>query len=282
MTRRPRLTILTLALLAVFLQPQPSDGADPFENRANPPGYYFTLYPSYYHASKIMDKNGEATGADPEFTLCQNILRVTYFNRTTFKNTWAATVLVPAGRKEMFNDHSDGLGDITVGLGYWPVDIPEEKSWIGVGVYLDFPAGDYDSSRKANMGTNVWKFRPVLLFAKQFDKVNGELTLKYNMYSENEETGIREGNEFITEACLGYFVRQNIFIGGIFNGILGDNKTMNGNEIKDSGVRRYQAGPTVFWSPYLGFSLTLDLLYDLEVNNSVKGQLISGRLSWKL
>jgi len=282
MSKRTGLASLALALWCAAGLPETSYAVDPFENRANPPATYFSMYPSSYHASDIMDNSGKSTGVNPGLTSWQDSLRLTYYNRTTFSNTWAATVLLPTGRKEMFNDQSRGIGDITTGLSYWPVDVPDQNTWIGGGVYLDVPVGEYDSAKRANLGANVWKLRPTLLIARQSGGVSMDLSLKYNIYSKNKATSTKEGSEVIAESCFGYFVRPDILIGGLFNGVFGENRVKNGIELDATGLRRYQAGPTFFWRPYPGFGVTLNMLVDLEVENSVKGRLVISRLSWKL
>lgn len=255
---------------------------DPFDNIPAPQGLYFLDYPVYYTAQKIMDSQGNAVLDNLDLHSYQNIFRITYYNKTTFENTWAFTLLVPVGRIEMQNKHDEGLGDFTVASAYWMIDDAVSKTWLGAVAYVDIPTGSYDSEKTVNMGRNVWKFRPSLVFAKQFNNFDLEATAKYNIYTKNKDTDVKEGSEAIFEGYCGYFVKPNLLIGGHFNATFGQNKIVNDNKESDSGIRLYQAGPSIHWMIDNNIGFLFETIFDIKARNTTEGELLLVRLLWKV
>lgn len=256
-------------------------GLDPYDNVALPQGWFLSLYPSYYQASTYTDNNGNKQ-MDPGIRAYQTGVRFTYYDKTLLPKTWAFSIILPAGQKEQLGISDSGIGDLTLTAGYWFVDDPASKTYFAAGMFVDVPTGGYDKTKKSNMGSNMYKFRPAIGFAKDIGKLHTEGILKYNIYTENKDTGVRPGSETIAELYAGYFVRLTVLLGGLLNATFGQNKTVNGRETAGSGLRRYQAGPSVYWVPAKGFSITVDALSEFGTKNTAEGYLLMSRFSWKL
>lgn len=255
---------------------------EPTDNVPSPQGSYFTIYPLFSRATRLMDKNGDATPVDPDVTLYQNTFKYSYSDKTLLPNTTAFCVLLPVGYVNILGDHDGGIGDPSFFGGYWFVDDPVAKTWLGARLQTFVPIGSYDKESKANMGTNVWKFRPMLFFAKQMGNVQLELTTKYTIYTTNNDTDTRLGNEVIVEGYAGYFPRPDLLLGWHVNSIFGEDKTVASGRVPDSGVRIYQTGPSVLKKFGNGFSVTVEALSDVAVHNSTEGYTVQARLIWKL
>ncbi|MBF0558355.1 MAG: transporter, partial [Nitrospirae bacterium] len=233
-------------------------GTDPYDNIAVPPGPYLSTYPYYFSSSELADKNGNRISKDPDAKTYQNTLKFNYYDKTVLPNTSVLAILVPGGCTQMLGDHDCGIGDLLLVAGYWLVDDPDSKTWFGIRPSLSVPTGSYDKNRKANMGSNVWQVRPIVFFAKQFWKIDLELTAKYNIFTKNDDTHTRQGNQVIFEEYAGYFIRPDLLLGFHFNGIWGQDTIVNGAPIHESGVQKYQAGPSIFKDFGNGFAILIE------------------------
>lgn len=255
---------------------------EPYDNIAMPQGSYFSTYPWYSRADRLMDKNGDSVAPDPDFALYQNTFKYTYYDRTLLPHTTAFAALLPVGCMELRGERDCGLGDLTLVGSYWLVDNPESKSWFGARAQIVAPIGSYEKTSKANMGGNVWKYRPILYAAKQTGNIQAELTAKYTFYTKNVDTDTLQGNEATAEGYVGYFVKPDLLVSAHLNGTVGQAKTVNGSKVPDSGIRVCQAGLSVFKNFGGGFSALVEALSDFAVKNSTEGYTVLARLSWKL
>jgi hypothetical protein len=254
---------------------------DPYENVTFPQNWYLSVSPLYSKADRLTDKNGNTITRNLGLSTFQTLFRFTYYNQKAFKNTWAFTVIAPVGEKQLSGKKDEGIGDITAGAGYWLIDDHKAKTWLAAGAYATIPTGNYDKTKAANMGANVWKFQPAAGFAKQIGKLHLETTAKYAFYTENRDTFTRDGNELNLDGYLGYFIQPNVMLGAHLNGIWGRDKTVRGSAVPDSGIEKYQTGFSLY---LLGSKsrTTIEYISDFKVKNSYKGQLFKVIVSWKL
>jgi len=255
---------------------------EPFEAVALPEGWIFATYASYYNSSELLNNKGEVAVSNLDLSAYTATLRLSGYNRSWLPNTLSATLLVPVGHKDLRQDDDAGLGDITFAAGYWFIDDPETKTYFAAGSYVDIPTGSYEPAKTANMGSNVWKFRPSIGFAKQTGNLKIETALRYNIYTKNEANDVRDGNEFIAEVYAGYFIKPGVLLGWHVNGIFGDEKSFRGTGIKDSAVQRILTGPSLYLRVAKGFGITLTGLTEVGVRNSTQGTLFVTRFAWRL
>ncbi len=255
-----------------------------YDNVAAPSGLYFLDYPAYCTADRLKDGDGDTSIDDLDLNSYTNTFRLLYYNRTTFKNTWAWSACLPVGRAEMLGDHDAGLGDLALAAGYWVVDDPNKKTWLAPTLFVDAPIGDYDSDKSINMGTNVWKFKPTILFAKYFGRVTTEAFIRYTMYTENNDTEVANGDEINFESFIGYFITPSLNSSVHFNATFGEDNELNGHKLSDSGIRKYQAGASIFWQPERSGMLNMTFQYfnDFGCENTFSGDTFLIRLTWKI
>lgn len=273
---------MTLSIVMLCTLPGTGGASEPYDNVATPPGSYFVMYPLYYGADRLMGQNGEPVAADPDAALYQSTFKYNYFNKTVLPNTAMLAAFFPAGCLELLGDSDCGIGDLSLVGAYWFIDDPATKTWIGTRLQTVVPIGSYDQDRKANMGGNVWKFRPQLYGAKQVGNVLVELTAKYMIYTENRDSDVRPGNEVNLESYAGYFLRPDLLLGVHLNHTFGVDKTVDGTTIPDSGVRTWQSGASLFKNFGGGFSALVEVLSDFATKNCLEGTTVMMRLSWKL
>ncbi len=272
---------IILVLFCFFVLCVNSYAGDPFEWTPAPQGAYFTVYPVVYDASKLTDRDGRTVTNDLDLSSYLGVFRLTYYNTTTFSNTWALTAFLPVGRVKL-QEHSDsGIGDLTIGAGYWVLDDKTSRTSLLVGTFIDLPTGNFDEDNVVNLGANVFKLRPIVALTKSFDRFHAEVALKYNIYGKEPKTGIKAGDEIIGEGFAGYFFRPNLIAGGVFNALAGRNRTIHGEADPGTGIRKYQAGTSICWIGS-GFSVTIGALKEFGTRNTSEGFLLTGRLSWNL
>lgn len=270
-----------------FFATVPCHAVMPFGNVANPEGFYFTDYPTFYTADKMKDRDGDTVNDDLELESYTNLFRFTYYNKSMFDNTWAWSAIIPVTRNEVLGFHDQGVGDFVLAASYWLIDDPVNKTWLAPMMFVHVPFGDDDPGNPASVGLNVWKFEPTLTFAKFIGKFDIEGTLKYRIYTENDDTGKKKGNEVRLESYAGYFLKPNMLLGMHFNAVWGDNDKLNGVEVSDSATRKFQAGPGFSWRPTdrsLGPAIpgvTAMYLTEFECKNATEGHLFQLRLTWK-
>jgi hypothetical protein len=254
---------------------------DAYDAPAPPRGLYFVNYPLFFMADKLKNGQGRDASDDLGLRYYANLFRLSYFNRATFKNTWVASILLPVGRIEVLDDHDQGLGDLTLVLGYWIIDKPGEKTWLSIAQFIDLPTGSFDQNKSANMGSNVWKIRPSLYFGKHlFEMIDLEFAIKYNFSTENHETTVKNGNELIVEGLLGYFIQPSVLVGVHFDANFGEDNTLNGEHILHSGPQGYRTGFSLDWVLDTK-GINFKYLVDFGRKNAPEGHLFQMRFSWK-
>ncbi|KWT76809.1 SphA family protein [Candidatus Magnetominusculus xianensis] len=261
------------------------EAVDPFENNmgllTQPNELYFLLYPGFYSAAKLKDSSGTTSTNDLGARLYQTTIRLSWFNKSLFGNALTVGGLLPVGTTELSGSSNAGIGDAMFVAGYWLVDDKSTGTYVAAGSYLVAPTGSYNKNRAANMGKNVWQFMPSVVAAKQIDKLDIELTFKYNMSTENKDTGVREGNSAIIESYTGYFVRPDLMLGAHLNATFGADSHTNGIRNPNTAVQVFQAGPSVMWASGR-FSALVVGLGDFAAKNTAQGYTVYARLGYKL
>lgn len=277
------LRMLAVALLVAFTRMDLSAG-EPFDNWANPKGFYFVDYPAYYGSQAMNDKDGEPnTVPDADLHIYQNILRVVYYD--TKPMSYLLSLYVPVGRMDLLDEHTGvKIGDPTLVGGWFFVDNRQTNTYVGLGLKVDLPTGSYNPNRLANLGSNVVRYRPLLSFAKLAGPFDLEATLIYSMRTENKDSAPRKklGNEVIFESYGGMFLSKQLLAGLHVNYRSGADTEYNGVKLPDSGPKVFQAGASVTWMASPTFSALLEVLTDLSAKNEFQGTLWLSRLAWKV
>ncbi|MGA1867915.1 MAG: transporter [bacterium] len=276
-----RWVIFCFVCVFVVLCAMHSWAVDPFDNWASPEGWYFINYPFFYSADEYTDKNGDTLMSDFDMKMYQNIFRICYYNKTLLPNTWVLSAFIPYTKLEVLDDDAAGIGDLTLVGGYFFKEDQATKTYLGSGLYLDAPTGSYDENKTANVGENVWRIRPFLGFAKMFGPVDFEMTMKYNISTENSDSKIKEGNEFIFESYAGSFLSRKFLLGAHINYISQGDSEYDGTKLADSSSQRWQAGPMFLFSQSEEISVMLQILQDFATTNSPEGTLFMTRICWK-
>ncbi|MFA5321470.1 MAG: transporter, partial [Smithella sp.] len=174
-------------------------------------GLYFLTYSSVYTANETTDKNGDANKKDFGLLNAQELLRLCYYY-----SDFIATALVPFGYTDInaLNQDSSGLGDINIGAGYF---LPFRKIDILPMLFVEFPTGEYDASKVANIGSNQYDIKPIIFLHKTLGDFSIDAAVKYYFRLKNENTNVLPGDELHLQCLLGYNLTDKFKLGPSIN-----------------------------------------------------------------
>jgi len=172
---------------------------DSLDGIALPSGTLGTLLYFDQTAGNKFYSNGDKLSDDFNLTADVGIWRgVYYYNIGPFAA--ATNLLLPFGTISVdgaavgnMNISSTGMGDPTLIQTLWPVNDPENMTWVAIGSYVFMPYGQYDNDKLVNIGSNRWAFKPMACFTKGFE--NGffiEIYPGVEIYTKNDEYGAGE------------------------------------------------------------------------------------------
>ena len=124
-----------------------------------------------------------------------------------------------------------------------------EKWLVGASLTAVAPAGQYDSARLLNVGTNRWAFKPELGVTRRWRRWVAEGYLGVWLFTENDHfypgNSIRTQRPITaTEGHLGYYLRPRLWVSMDGNLWTGGRSTLNGIEKNDT-QRESRAGVTM-------------------------------------
>jgi len=278
----PNKLIVRVMMYFVLLISNKAHALEPYDNYVVPDGSYFLMYPVYYKANTLADENGDVAVNDLNLRYSSNVFRYAHAGTTKDDGKWLLNVLLPVVDIDLLGEKDQGIGDLTLGSAYWLINHQKSKTWLVIAGFVDFPTGDYDSKNTANVGLNVWKFRPSLGLAKQYNDFDLEVTYRYNIYSENEDIDFKYGSENILESYLGYSVTPKLLFGIHYNIINGSDNETNGSIVPDSAIRKNQLGVSFNYLFGKGTGITTVFLSEFNNENSPEGDTLMMRLFWKI
>ena len=230
-------------------------------------GTYFLTYTSLYAADETTDHNGDTVKKDFGLWSAQELLRLCYYSPD-----FVATALVPLGYMEIdsLDQHSSGAGDINLGVGYF---LPIQQVDILPMLFVEFPTGEYEASKAANIGSNQYDIKPVIFLHKTLGDFSIDAAAKYFFRFKNEETDVQPGDELYLQCLLGYNLTDKFKLGPSINWMISKDKEKNGAEVKDSARESLSAGADIYYRfPWL--SVTFTYLYDVYTENSPRGHFV--------
>jgi hypothetical protein len=259
---------------------------EPFDNWANPPGSYAIIYPITYGAADYLDKDGNVLLQGLDIRQSGVIARATYYQDKPIScilSAYAPLVRISAHNVFTNENESDtGLGDVTLVGGWFFVDDKVKNTYVALGFKLDMPTGSYDQNKFANLGKNVWRYRPLIAFAKLAGPFDLEAHLTHAHETVNKDKDLQAGDQLVLESYAGMFLSRQLMVGLHYNTTSAQNNELSGVELTDSAVKTSSAGPSVLYMMNPRFNVMLEYLQDFGVRNTTKGSLILARLGYKI
>lgn len=247
--------------------------------------------PKYWTEDKTLDTNG--------YTAIVGAGAMVVYDTEFLGGALASTLFLgyektcfqfKGGKRTCVEGQGDAYSDILMWSRNFPLGYERSKSmpWIPyglnvlVGLGVQFPTGNYDSSRAVNTSANVYDFAPNFALTYVVPSIFGEgygdatefsARVFYNLYTKNHDTDYQTGDLINTDIAVSQRFGQwqlgitaNIFAqieDDRVRGVVPDN---NGNRAKSLGV-----GPVVsydFMWDKTPWNITVKSLFGLEGENT--------------
>ena len=164
------------------------------------------------------------------------------------ENTANLALILPAGSLHGGKDtlalgRASGVGDATLVGGYWFVDKPETRKYVGITAFFTLPTGTYDKRKALNLGENRWK--AVLqgaVNAGVSPKVDIDLDADVAVYGHNDEFGAA-GATMTQDPSYQFQTFLRYHFSSAFDVASGVSYVWGG-ETQVNGIRKYNAART--------------------------------------
>jgi len=246
-----------------------------------PPGFYLRDYNLMYFADQVNDPDGHKAPVDFDLTAYAQAIRPIWI--TDWKvlgANYGMDVLVPF----IYTDLSvNGVGDSSFSLGdifFEPVTLSWHGKLYDVGVGYGFwaPTGPYDAGEMTNPGQNFWTQMFTAGATGYFD-TNRTWALsalcRYEINSENPDTGITPGQMFTLEWGLSKTFAKTIDVGVV--GYFQQQTTQdNGSGADDNLNTVASIGPEVsVFFPSIKLFTSLRYEYEFLASDRPQGQTLT-------
>lgn len=266
-------TIMIFAIAAIAL-PQPCQAVNFYDGARASKGLYFLTYTSLYHADETTDSSARTSISDYDYTRTEELVRFCYYTPKA-----VLTALLPFGRVRSgyYDTSSSGTGDVNLGAGFF---LPLKTLDILPMLFVKLPAGEYDSAKSVNYGTNQYDIKPTVFFYKQVENLSIDAAAKYHFRTENRSTDISPGNELYLQCLLGWQVGKIFKLGPSLNWMRSSCQKNNGAKVPDSRRESLSAGADIYLR-LKPASITLTYLRDVRTKNTTKGNFFQLKTCYK-
>ena len=229
-----------------------------------------TVSSSFYHGDVLFDNSVPITGADGNIGL----ITPTYYRALSFFGRSANIVIgLPftsaSFRGLVVNQEqsihrlgvADGVVRFSVNLKGGPaMTVPQFIKWkqkrlLGASLVVQFPSGQYDSTRLINIGNHRWAFKPELGYSERWGKwlldAYGAVwffTTNHEFFSRNSFfPGTREQTQEpigVAETHLSYDVKPRLWVSVDGNFWYGGKTSLNGVQNPNTLQRNSRVGVT--------------------------------------
>lgn len=252
----------------------PTAEAVNYREGAHPPdGFYLTLYPFWSNADVITNNDGDRAVRNLGLDYYGVVIRPIYY----IKN-FVFTPLIPVARLKVdsYDDSSSGLGDITLGAGYF---LPVEWASLLSVIQIKTVTGPYDKDDSVNLGSGQWTIKFEQYLHKMIDRWSVDAVVKYWVQHENKSNGWKPGNELRLEGVATYGFTKKLRFGPTFSLIRGVDGERRNSRIDNTAKRKISVGGELYYRARPKLGLTLTYMKDIETKNSIEGELLRMRIS---
>ncbi len=254
---------------------------------APPPGFYYIMYNSSYHADTINDSGGNASDVGLDLNVFANVHQFVYITQKTFlKGYFGFDTTIPLIHTDLqieaYGIDSDdfGLGDICIEPFSLSWHYPRFDAVIGLALYM--PTGNNDTP--SSPGQDYYSMMETLGINVYLDKErtwSAAVMTRWVQNTENDDTGITQGDEFVAEYGIGKTVKPST---GLFfrAGLAGYSAVQltedSGNRANSNERRKIHAlGPDInfTWLGPLLFQLEARYMFEYAGESYTEGQLLT-------
>ncbi|VAV84008.1 hypothetical protein MNBD_DELTA01-466 [hydrothermal vent metagenome] len=245
-----------------------------YREGAHPPsGFYLSLYPFWSNAEVITDDDGDKAVRNLGLDYYGVIIRPIYYTKN-----FIFTPLIPVAKLEVDSkgESSSGLGDITLGAGYF---LPVE--WVNLlsVIQIKTDTGPYDKDDAVNLGSGQWDIKFEQYLHKMFDRWSIDAAIKYWVKYENKSNGWKPGNELRLESVATYGFTRKLRFGPTVTLIRGSDGEMRSSRIDNTAKKKLSLGGELYYRARPKLGITLTYMKDIETRNSIEGEFLRLRIS---
>jgi hypothetical protein len=239
-----------------------------------PDGIYPIIYPIWFSADKITDSNGDTFIDNLGLDSYKLVLKTLYI-----KGELTVTFIVPFGTKTTgkFADTDSGLGDIVLGASYF---LPVEGWHMAPIIAFKFPTGEYDKHSGVNIRNGQKDIYAKFYATKFYEKLSLHTALYYIFRTEEHDDGLKAGNEFHAECLVTFPIAKGMRLGPSVNYMKSDDNELNGSTLSNSAVEKLSVGGELTYLMTPKLSTVLNVMKDIESENSAEGMLVLGKISY--
>jgi len=204
------------------------------------------------------------------------------------------------GNSPIASSTSTGLSAPFILSQFWIVNDDSCKNYVAFTPFIFFPAGAYNDTKAANIGTNNWQFREEINGTKGFELIPGhfayiEATLGSSQFTNNDDAGpfsqtMVQKPTFTAESHLSYDLTKTVFIAGDYYGHYAGSYRID--PLYESGNPEYvptqkvgalgetSVGASLAYSFAPGFQLMAQYRTDVAVANGPAANIFLLRFLW--
>ena len=245
-----------------------------------PPGWYLRDYNLFYFADQVNDADGDKLPPDFDLMAYAQAIRPIYITKWKVLGAYyGMDVLVPFIYTDL---EVNGAGDSSFNLGDIFVE-PVTLSWhgarydVGVGYGFWAPSGEYDVHDMTNPGKGFWSHMFTAGATVFFDKEKTWALSglgRYEIHTENDDTGITPGNTFTLEWGVSKTLAKTIDVGLV--GYYRQQTTEDCGGSSDDLDNVASVGPEVnAFFPKLKLFTSLRYLYEFTASDQPQGNTVT-------
>ena len=228
------------------------------------PGWLFEATVELFSSDEFKGPSGDTLPGDADLDTWVTMIHVAKITeKRLLGGFYGVEILVPIVGIDMdmplVNDKNSGLGDITVSpfLIQWTDGRLFGKPFYArLNFPVTFPTGDYNESRAANIGSNIWRFNPYFAFTIFLTpKLETSWRLHYLWNGKNDSPphsfgaqSIEPGDAFHLNFALSYEINPKMRVGiaGYYLKQTTDDR-IDGVGVPDSREKVFGIGPGIMY-----------------------------------
>lgn len=272
-----RVCSLLALLLFVFAWSAPAAAVNYYDGVRAPKGLYLLNYASVYKADVFTDGAGDPLIRNFGMTRVQDLARLSYYWGDACLHLMAPVIWQEVSFKK---DDDAGLGDVNLGFGYF---IPVKVVDLLPILFVKFPTGGFDKSKKVNVGGGQTDLKPTLFLHKTMGPWTVDLAAKYFYRMENPDTKQAPHNELYAEGLFGREFWSFMKVGLSLNWLQTDGQKYLDEELITGAKARkvFAVGSDVYFRTK-PVSVAFTYLYDAYAENSPQGHFFQIKTVFKL
>ena len=293
--------LVTLACSRIVLAgpvnlPPVNLGDTSFNDGIANPGWLLEETFDFYQANHFNGPDGGRVPGQNKLTTASAVTHLAYISKYQWLGAYlGAEILVPLADINLdtsltASSRVSGIGDLTISplIMQWNnLTLFGQPFFQRIALPVDFPTGQYDASRPANPGNNIYSINPYYAFTVfPISKLDFSARLNYLWNSENDNPyqGIHASNTQPGQAFHANFAASYEVLKGLRMGINGyalqqltDDK-INGGNLANSKERVFGIGPGLVYQQGT-FWIYLNSYFETGAENRPEGAKIIFRIS---